>query len=257
MEWLSGWLRELILVVLLATFVDMLLPNRSMERYVKLVLSLLILLTLISPIFNLFNSDADAKLSAALDEWSGGGTVEQAMTLTEILERGRQLTEQQEVSAMKWAAEQVADQMKTQIEEETQIPIQSVTVQLGPVSDSGNASEKAGITGVEVILSDTYLTELSEDEELGSIDASEGTAEGKTEPIYIDPIQTSDISVELSEPIGKMEGQIPPGSSDHQEQALPVTAQNEVKQIEELLEQQWDVLPKKVQIVMPDREVGY
>lgn len=50
MGWLSNWLQELIMIVLLATFVDMLLPNRSMERYVKLVLSLLILLTLLSPI---------------------------------------------------------------------------------------------------------------------------------------------------------------------------------------------------------------
>lgn len=49
MGWLSNWLQELIMIVLLATFVEMLLPNRSMERYVKLVLSLLILLTLLSP----------------------------------------------------------------------------------------------------------------------------------------------------------------------------------------------------------------
>ncbi len=57
MGWLSNWLQELIMIVLLATFVDMLLPNRSMERYVKLVLSLLILLTLLSPITKLCGSD--------------------------------------------------------------------------------------------------------------------------------------------------------------------------------------------------------
>ncbi|WP_458460738.1 stage III sporulation protein AF, partial [Paenibacillus sp.] len=57
MGWLSNWLQELIMIVLLATFVDMLLPNRSMERYVKLVLSLLILLTLLSPITKLLRSD--------------------------------------------------------------------------------------------------------------------------------------------------------------------------------------------------------
>lgn len=56
MTWLGGWLKELVLIVLLASFVDMILPSRSMERYVKLVLSLLILLTLLSPVVRLLSS---------------------------------------------------------------------------------------------------------------------------------------------------------------------------------------------------------
>lgn len=53
MSWLSGWLHELILVVLMAAFVEMLLPSKSMERYARLVLSLLVLLTMLSPIVSM------------------------------------------------------------------------------------------------------------------------------------------------------------------------------------------------------------
>lgn len=53
MSWLSSWLHELILVVLMAAFVEMLLPSKSMERYARLVLSLLVLLTMLSPIISL------------------------------------------------------------------------------------------------------------------------------------------------------------------------------------------------------------
>lgn len=53
MTWLGDWLRELILVVLMAAFVEMLLPGKSMERYARLVLSLLVLLTMLSPVVSL------------------------------------------------------------------------------------------------------------------------------------------------------------------------------------------------------------
>jgi len=68
MEALGGWLKQIVLVVLLATFIDLLLPNRTMQRYVKLVVSLFILMTILSPVMQLFGS------SATVDGWSVAGT---------------------------------------------------------------------------------------------------------------------------------------------------------------------------------------
>ncbi|WP_267907848.1 stage III sporulation protein AF [Paenibacillus sp. JZ16] len=53
MDWLGGWLKSVIMVVLFAAFVDLILPGKALERYARLVLSLLILLTLLSPIIAL------------------------------------------------------------------------------------------------------------------------------------------------------------------------------------------------------------
>lgn len=74
MSWLSSWLHELILVVLMAAFVEMLLPSKSMERYARLVLSLLVLLTMLSPIISLLKGDASKELTVAMQqqERSGG-----------------------------------------------------------------------------------------------------------------------------------------------------------------------------------------
>jgi stage III sporulation protein AF len=67
MGWLSDWLKSIIMVILLATFVDILLPNQTMQRYVKTVISLFILLTLLQPIFSLFqkSTSVDLMLSQA------------------------------------------------------------------------------------------------------------------------------------------------------------------------------------------------
>lgn len=53
--YLTDWLKKLILLILLATIVDLLLPNSNMQRYARLVIGLLIILTMLSPIFSLFN----------------------------------------------------------------------------------------------------------------------------------------------------------------------------------------------------------
>ncbi|MCI3920179.1 stage III sporulation protein AF [Paenibacillus sp. TRM 82003] len=75
MEALGDWLRQIILVVLLATFVDLLLPNRTMQRYVRLVVSLFILMTILSPVLQLFGSNASLRmLAATVDGWTLAGT---------------------------------------------------------------------------------------------------------------------------------------------------------------------------------------
>lgn len=76
MDWLAEWLREIIFIVLIAVFIDLLLPNRAMERYVKFVVSLLILLTLLSPVMRFFSADAKDQLEAAFaTSWDGLGAI--------------------------------------------------------------------------------------------------------------------------------------------------------------------------------------
>lgn len=254
MEWLSGWLRELILVVLLATFVDMLLPNKSMERYVKLVLSLLILLTLISPIINLFNQDSNERLSAALTDWGGGSTEEQDMTLAEIMDKGRELTQQHEMSAMNWAATEVADQMKAQIEQESQLPVNSVTVQLGAVEKSGKKSGETGITSVEVVIADTYPVQEEEQRQGAYIGEQRPLEETKElGPIYIQPVEPSDIQVNASETMNAEDDQ----GTTTDDEAVSAMTMTEISLIEELLKQEWEVNPERVRILIPSTDNNF
>lgn len=55
MQALGEWFQNIILAVLLATFLEMILPNSSMERYVRLVLSLMVLMAILSPLLALFS----------------------------------------------------------------------------------------------------------------------------------------------------------------------------------------------------------
>lgn len=74
MELLGSWLKQVILVVILATFADMLLPSQSFRKYARTVLSLFVLLVLLSPLVKLFQGEWDEKrLTGSVESLAAGG----------------------------------------------------------------------------------------------------------------------------------------------------------------------------------------
>lgn len=148
MSWLGEWLKHVILIVLLATFVDLILPSRSMERYVKLVLSLLILFTLLSPIVELLQFRGAQELKQVLSAQLDRGQRQQGAqpSLEQILAEGEKLYQTQEKEALDWAGKQVAAMMKEQVEEHTGQRVQAVEVAFTPVQDKATGVR----TGTEI-----------------------------------------------------------------------------------------------------------
>ncbi|AGK54844.1 stage III sporulation protein AF [Bacillus sp. 1NLA3E] len=63
MEFLKEWITNIILFILLATVIDMLLPNSNMQKYTKMVIGLLLITIILSPIFKLISSDFEGRLA--------------------------------------------------------------------------------------------------------------------------------------------------------------------------------------------------
>lgn len=59
METLKELVRNVVMIVLLTTFIDLIMPSSSMQRFVKVVMGLFILVTLLHPILNLFTKGQD------------------------------------------------------------------------------------------------------------------------------------------------------------------------------------------------------
>ncbi|AZR73546.1 stage III sporulation protein AF [Anoxybacter fermentans] len=58
-EILKDWVRDLVIIVIFASLVEMLLPNSSIRKYLKIVISFFIFLTVLNPILSLIDSDFD------------------------------------------------------------------------------------------------------------------------------------------------------------------------------------------------------
>ena len=64
MDFLKEWVTNIILFILLATVIDMLLPNSSMQKYAKMVTGLLLIAIILTPIFKLISKDFDTTLAS-------------------------------------------------------------------------------------------------------------------------------------------------------------------------------------------------
>ncbi|MCU9613838.1 stage III sporulation protein AF [Caldibacillus lycopersici] len=68
MEFLSEWITNILLFILLAVVVELLLPQTNLQKYVKMVLGLLLIVIILTPIFQLFSVDANELLHQATKE---------------------------------------------------------------------------------------------------------------------------------------------------------------------------------------------
>jgi len=242
MSWLNEWMREVIMVVLLATFVDLILPSRSMERYVKLVLSLLILLTLLQPIINLFKDSPEQKLSAAFkiqELNSTNFTNGKETTLQQILSQAEQMKHQQQTQSLQWAGEEVAQQMKQQIQEQTGSMVQEVKVILALVpAKEANEQASPSITSVDVVLQ-------QEPEDLE--EPSDQDDHNSSQQIAIAPIAPVKVDVKV-EPVKR--GSSPSNGGVADKKSAEVLSRNESKaeEIEKLLRVKWNLQSEQIQI---------
>lgn len=107
------------MVILLAAFIDLLLPNRTMQRYVKLMLSLIILLILLSPVIKLF----DAKLTDEIAvEWEKASADSPAVyeSLTSIQREAARMTSTRNSEVLSVAAAQLETNMKAELQQSIQ-----------------------------------------------------------------------------------------------------------------------------------------
>ena len=64
-SYITEWVTNIILFVLLATVIDMLLPNSTFQKYAKLVCGLLLITVILTPVFKLVSGDFEQVLEAA------------------------------------------------------------------------------------------------------------------------------------------------------------------------------------------------
>ncbi|TDQ41651.1 stage III sporulation protein AF [Aureibacillus halotolerans] len=196
MAYLTSWAADIILFILLATIVDLLLPQNTFKTYAKVVLSLLLVSILLSPVFQLFKLDANDLLeNTAFGESSYEKEIEQT-----IKNRKKEIHAAQSA----YISEQVAVQMKSQAEEE--LKNDGFVVKDLDVVIEGASEDERHIAHVQLLLSHdddaisiepvvVSLTEAEESQEV-STEVTNGIAKRFRELWQLEP---SELSVEIVE----------------------------------------------------------
>ncbi len=110
MQALTAWITNIVLFILLATIINLLLPNSSFQKYTKLVVGLLLMLIIITPVFQIFKVDVNQMLkSLSLSSIRSDQQVENSIE-----------NQKKEIQASQRAyiLEQMAVQMEADVKEE-------------------------------------------------------------------------------------------------------------------------------------------
>ncbi|GFR36777.1 hypothetical protein PRECH8_00730 [Insulibacter thermoxylanivorax] len=220
-DWLAGWLREIVLVVLFAAVADMLLPTNGLQRYIKVVISLFILLTILSPVLTLLRSDFNfTEVDAQLNRWQESnlqGSSDEK--ITRDAERLRRANEQQ---TARWVEERLAEMMTADLIEQGYTEVQEVQAEI-ELSPSGHAK----IRKVEV-----YLRAETEE------DSIQPQGSEASEPIaQIRPIEPVMIEIRLDDQVQE-EKRSGDGDAPY---ASPLT-----RQIRQVIAAGWQVAPEQI-----------
>jgi stage III sporulation protein AF len=110
MEFIKEWITNIIIFILLATVLDMLLPNSSFQKYTKIVTGLILIAIILSPVMKLFTSDFETAIASM-----GQFNSQEDQNIKNSIE-----LQKKEIQASQHAyiLETMAVQMKTAAEEE-------------------------------------------------------------------------------------------------------------------------------------------
>ncbi|MFM1653069.1 stage III sporulation protein AF [Brevibacillus sp. B_LB10_24] len=127
MDWLTLWLKKIILLVLLAAFLDLILPNTTLQKYVKMVMGMIILITILTPAFSLLQLSPD-ELANRLTRYKENLNLSSPESDYRAL--ADRLLKQQNQQAEEYVARQVETQIREQVKSEYGVEAGDVVVSI-------------------------------------------------------------------------------------------------------------------------------
>ncbi|MCS1350776.1 stage III sporulation protein AF [Mechercharimyces sp. CAU 1602] len=232
-EWISDWLKPIILLVLMASFIDLILPNQSLDRYVKLVMGLLIILAILSPIFRFLSDDLDVSRWT----WKSDASVEMATdsmaSLQEINTKSQTASREQQTLLRTQVDKTLQQEIARDVAKRFPVKVMEAELEIA-WGEEGQPAELESVTLYLLPLTETTLTDES------------GAEENKIEPIQpveeiapIAPITGEKRSETAAEPVLQQE--------------LSTDQKALIKQIENHLDQEWGIKPKGTNVVFASK----
>jgi len=255
LEWLAGWLKTVIAVVLLAGLVELLLPGKAMQRYARLVVGLLVLLTLLTPLLKVFGADPGRLLEDGLRRWEASrpSGMPDMPGLEQIKREADRLRIDREKQAAALAERQLAAAMAAEAEAATGRKTAGVDIRF--------ADGRGAVLAVEIRL----------DGDAGGAGAKPGAAAGEGGSEAADGgagPEGTDVSVGTVEPVEPVEqvdvGLIDPGApgtggdggnaaagSASLREAWTAAEPAEANAVRAAIAAKWGVRPDRVAVLVP------
>ncbi|WP_281886659.1 stage III sporulation protein AF [Paenibacillus sp. YYML68] len=251
MAYLSDWLKSVILVILLATFVDLLLPNQSMQRYVKTVVSLFLLMTLLHPLLSLLQHSerVESELASALLSPKATQVSATMESMPVISRRAEAMKQKQQEQTQSLVERQIAELVEKKAEQSAEVDVRRVRVETVL-----NADEQPVLRSLSLTVAQKQKGKVEKPAEPGrSLAASDHTMKPIQPVAAIEDIRIDAPSTER-QPLATR-GAL---SSEEMEQRLTPAMQQTKTQLIHMLAQDWQLAQEHIHITfeLETGEVG-
>lgn len=250
-HWLSDWLRQIIFIILFATIVELLLPHQAMERYVRTVMGLFILMILLVPLLTLFHQHWDMDLlTASINKWDKQEM--QFESVSEIIQAGGELKGKEEEESKQLLENRMAEMIKDGVEQNLAVTVLEARVETGVNDKGGNEVKQVALTILLAADGESNgISNEANDDAPSSLHLADATGFAE---VVIPPIQPVLINLQpkdkrnvSSSPADSMSGAGSPATAGP-------PADKEVKQetakVEQLIYTVWGIPPNRIQIAV-------
>jgi stage III sporulation protein AF len=126
MQAITHWITQIILIIMFAMILELLLPNDSFNRYVKMVIGLVLIVALLSPIMQVFHTPVETIFS----QFSGLSNKDPIKN--SINEQKREIESETRAYISKQMAVQMKSSVKGELRDRYGLIIQTLDLKLNP-----------------------------------------------------------------------------------------------------------------------------
>ena len=179
-EWISGWAQGIIVAVIIATIIEMLLPEGSSKKYIKVVVGIYILFTIVSPVITKITIK-EFKLSDIidLDEYIEAASSDN--TYNELEKSNNENIKEVYIASLKSDIEGKiankgynADSIEVEVQDNDEYTINSITISVSKLDEKEENNNIEIVNEVEINVStSTEKSKENEKEELSKKEKEE------------------------------------------------------------------------------------
>ncbi|MCD5323522.1 MULTISPECIES: stage III sporulation protein AF [Pontibacillus] len=158
MAFITEWVTQIILFLLLALVTDLLLPASSFRKYIKLVVGLLLILVFLQPVFKLFDVDMDQFFTREMNRWNDQAEVESMKNSIE--EKKKEIQASQRAYILEQMAVQLENEVKEELMNDHNVEIQNFSFQFKTDAEVN----LEGLKSLNITLAETNKQEAGSDE---------------------------------------------------------------------------------------------
>lgn len=145
MHAIISWVTTIIVFLLFTIVIDLLLPASSFQKYVKMVIGLILLLIMLSPLLSIFSLDVDRLLATVAE----GGNEQQETMKNELEQKKKEIQASQRAYILEQMAVQMKKQVAGELMEQYGLTVQQITLQTTERSSLPTADD---IQTIEVVV---------------------------------------------------------------------------------------------------------